>query len=139
KLFVLEIDARSGELLRRIDLFERLDPQPIHTMNSYASPTPASDGQRLYCHFGALGTACVDMSSGQVLWRRELQVDEITGPAASPVLWQQQLILACDGADQQYGIALDKLTGETSWQVARPDIAVADATLRRAFSTPLVI
>lgn len=139
KLFAIEIDARSGELLRRIDLFEQQDPKPIHVMNSYASPTPVTDGQRLYCHFGSLGTACIEMSTGKVLWKRELVVDDLTGPAVSPVLWQQQLILACDGTDQQYVIALDKLTGETSWQVERPDIAVADAMLRRAFSTPLVI
>ncbi len=139
KLFALEIDAQSGELVRRIDLFERQDPAPIHSMNSYASPTPVTDGQRLYCHFGSLGTACIEISTGQVIWRRELAVDDITGPAASPALWQQHLILACDGADQQYAIALDKLTGETVWQAARPDIGVADATLRRAFSTPLIL
>ncbi len=86
KLFALEIDAQSGELLRRIDLFERQDPKPIHTTNSYASPTPATDGQRLYCHFGSLGTACIEISTGDVLWKRELEVDDLTGPAVSPVL-----------------------------------------------------
>lgn len=139
KLFAVELDAQSGELLRRIDLFERQDPQPIHAMNSYASPTPVSDGERIYCHFGALGTACIDIHSGQVLWQRALVVDEITGPAASPVLWEQHLILACDGADQQYLISLDKMTGETLWKVERPEIAVVDDTWRRAFSTPLIV
>ncbi len=139
KLFAVEVDARSGERLRRIDLFERQAPRPIHAMNSYASPTPATDGERLYCHFGALGTACVEMASGRVLWRKELVVDEITGPAASPVLWENQLILACDGADQQYLVALDKLTGATNWKAARPEITVVDDTWRRAFSTPLIV
>ena len=139
KLFALEIDAQTGKLMRRIDLFEQLDPKPIHSMNSYASPTPVTDGQRLYCHFGSLGTACIEISTGQIVWKRELAVDDITGPAASPALWQQHLILACDGTDEQYAIALNKLSGETVWQAARPDIGVADATLRRAFSTPLIL
>lgn len=139
KLFAIELDAQSGELLRRIDLFEQQAPPPIHAMNSYASPTPATDGERLYCHFGSLGTACIAIVSGEVLWRQKLVVDEITGPAASPVLWENQLILACDGADQQYLIALDKLTGETHWKVERPEITVVDETWRRAFSTPLIV
>lgn len=139
KLFAIELDAQTGELLRRIDLFEQQAPQPIHAMNSYASPTPATDGQRLYCHFGALGTACIELASGEVLWKQKLVVDEITGPAASPVLWKNQLIIACDGADQQYLVALDKLSGETNWKVERPEITVADETWRRAFSTPLIV
>ncbi|MEO8270344.1 MAG: PQQ-binding-like beta-propeller repeat protein [Aureliella sp.] len=139
KLFAIELNAQTGELMRRIDLFERQAPDPIHAMNSYASPTPATDGERLYCHFGALGTACVEIASGGVLWRQELVVDEITGPAASPVLWNNQLILACDGADQQYLIALDKFTGEPNWKVERPEITVIDATWRRAFSSPLIV
>ncbi len=139
KLFAIELDAQTGELLRRIDLFERHAPEPIHAMNSYASPTPATDGQRLYCHFGALGTACVEIANGEVLWKQELLVDEITGPAASPILWMNHLIVACDGADQQYLIALDKLTGKTNWKVDRPELTVADETWRRAFSTPLIV
>lgn len=139
KLFAIEVDAKTGERLRRIELFERQAPQPIHAMNSYASPTPATDGERLYCHFGALGTACIGIASGEVLWKRQLVVEEITGPAASPVLWKEHVILACDGADQQYLIALDKLTGQTNWKVQRPEITVADETWRRAFSTPLIV
>jgi outer membrane protein assembly factor BamB len=138
-LFAIELNAVTGEILRRIDLFESKDPQPIHAMNSYASPTPVSDGASVICHFGALGTACLDMATGDVLWKRVLTLDELTGGGASPVVWGSNLYLACDGADQQYITAIDKLTGETKWKVNRPPITVVDDSQRRAFSTPLIV
>jgi outer membrane protein assembly factor BamB len=139
RLIALAVDAQTGQMVREIELFKHANPPPIHSMNSYASPTPATDGERVYCHFGALGTACVSIDTGNVLWRRELVVDEITGGAASPVLWQDNVILACDGADQQFLTALDKMTGETRWLVKRPPITVADDMARRSFSTPVIV
>lgn len=138
-LFALELSAETGTVIRRINLFEHQAPTPIHWMNSYASPTPVTDGSRVYCHFGALGTACVEVKTGNVLWKREFKVEEITGGGASPVLWKDHLCLACDGADQQYVVALDKLTGQTLWEVNRPAIEVSDDSKRRSFSTPIVV
>ena len=138
-LSAIELDAGSGKILRKLELFTADDPKPIHAQNTYASPTAVSDGERLFCHFGSLGTVCVDMKSGKVLWKEILPVDDITGPGGSPVLWKDKLIFACDGADKQFVIALDKLTGRESWRSSRPPIDADDDKLRRAFSTPLVI
>lgn len=138
-LFAIELNADTGEILRRIDLFERKNPPPLHSMNSYASPTPVTNGERVICHFGSLGTACIDILSGKILWKRELALEELTGGGASPVLWEGNLFLACDGADQQYVIAIDELSGETKWKTSRPEITAVDDSQRRAFSTPLLI
>ncbi len=138
-LFAIEVNAETGEILRRIDLFECKDPQPIHAMNSYATPTPVTDGELVICHFGAQGTACIEIGSGKILWKRELFVDELTGGGASPILWGNLLFLACDGADQQYITALDKRTGDVQWKTARPPITVIDDSHRRAFSTPIIV
>ena len=135
-LFAIELE---GEILRRIDLFEKKDPPPLHSMNSYASPTPVTNGKRVICHFGSLGTACIDIETGNVIWKRELALDELTGGGASPVLWGGKLLLACDGADQQYVIALDEQSGETKWKVNRPAISVVDDSQRRSFSTPIIV
>ena len=54
-------------------------------------------------------------------------------------MWEGNLILACDGADQQYVIAIDELTGETKWKVNRPAISAVDDSQRRSFSTPLIV
>ena len=138
-LFVLELDAETGEMLRRIDLFEKKNPPPLHAMNSYASPTPVTNGKRVICHFGSLGTACIDIKGGEVLWKRAFVVEELTGGASSPILLDSTLFLACDGADEQYVIAIDELSGETKWKTNRPPITPVDDSQRRAFSTPIVV
>lgn len=138
-LFAIELSADTGEILRRIDLFDKKNPPPLHAMNSYASPTPVTNGSRIVCHFGSLGTACIDIASGNILWKREFAVEELTGGGASPILLDGSLFLACDGADQQYITAIDESTGETKWKVNRPEITPVDDSQRRAFSTPIVI
>lgn len=137
-LLACEVDVESGKLLRTLELFVADDPKPIHSQNTYASPTAVSDGQRLYCHFGSLGTVCVELSSGSILWRKTLAHDELTGSGGSPILWRDLLIVACDGTDKQYVTALDKLTGAEVWRAPRPPLDAKDTKLYRAFSTPLV-
>ena len=138
-LFAVELDASSGKILRRIDLLEEENPTPIHAANSYASPTPVTDGERVFCHFGSLGTVALAIDTGEIIWQRRLVVDDITGPAASPVLCDNRLILVRDGADRQYVVALDKFTGETIWRQPRPKIDVVEDKDRRGFSTPLIV
>lgn len=135
----IELDAASGRRLRQIELFTVENPPVIHASNSYASPTPVSDGKLLYCHFGSLGTCAVELSSGKVVWHQRYIIDEITGGGGSPVLWKNYLIFACDGADEQFVVALDKQTGKIAWKTPRPPIDSSDAKLRRAFSTPLIV
>ena len=138
-VFALELDAASGKLLKQIELFTVDDPPIIHASNSYASPTPVADNQHLYCHFGSLGTCAVELSSGKVVWHERHQIDEITGGGGSPELWNDWLVFACDGADEQFVIALDKASGKVAWKTPRPPIDATDDKLRRAFSTPLLV
>src|SRR5689334_7751269 len=112
----VEIAAATGEVLRTIELFTCDDPPPIHATNGYASPTPVTDGQRLICHFGSLGTACLDMASGKVIWKERFLFDEITGPGSSPALDGKLVILPCDGADRQFVVGINIESGETLWK-----------------------
>ncbi|MDZ4852959.1 MAG: PQQ-binding-like beta-propeller repeat protein [Pirellulaceae bacterium] len=138
-LYAIEVDVASGKLLRKLELFTVDHPPPIHSNNSYASPTPISDGERLYCHFGSLGTVAVELVSGSIVWKKAFAVDDMTGSGSSPVLVSDRLILVCDGADEQFVVGLDKRTGEVLWKTDRPPIEAKENFLRRAFSTPLVI
>ena len=138
-LLAIELDAATGKLLRRLELATIDNPAPIHPTNSYASPTPVTDGERLFCHFGSLGTFGVALETGQVIWKQCFAVEDITGPGSSPILCDEHLVLTCDGADEQFLVALDKRTGEVAWRTPRPKIEAADSKMRRAFSTPLVI
>jgi outer membrane protein assembly factor BamB len=137
--FAIELDANSGAILRKLELFTVDRPPSIHATNSYASPTPTTDGARLYCHFGSLGTVGIDMDTGRILWKQTLSVDDITGSGSSPILFGDRLIISCDGADEQFVAALDKQTGALLWRTARPPIEVKESFMRRAFSTPLLI
>ncbi len=139
KVMAIEIDARDGKLLRKIELATSEQPAAIHAHNSYASATPATDGQRLICHFGSLGTYCLALPQGEVVWKRTFAHDYMTGVASSPVLAGDLVFLTCDAADQQYVIAIDKKSGKTVWQTPRPQLTANEKLRHRAFSTPLLI
>ena len=120
KMSVIHVDLESGKKLHDFVVFENEDPAFCHKRNSYASPTPAIEKDRLYVHFGSYGTACIDTKTAEVLWqRRDLPCDHFRGPASSPILFKNLLIVAFDGADFQYVAALNKETGETVWKKDR--------------------
>ena len=116
-------------------------------MNSYASPSPvahqdAKGDVRVIVHFGRYGTACLDGDTGETLWeRRDLVVDHVVGPGASPALWEDLVVLSQDGADQQFLIALDVRTGATVWRRDRgiPLATFLDGNRKKSYSTPLII
>ena len=133
------VDRSTGKLRHAVELFRVEHPDPIHGLNSYASPTPVVEAGRLYCDFGTNGTACVDTATGRIVWSLRLPLDHQVGPGSSATLHDDLLILVRDGCDLQYVTALDKRTGKTVWKTDRPPIDAKYPSLRKAFSTPLVI
>jgi hypothetical protein len=107
-LRAIGIDAASGKVVHDIELFKITDAEPIHLQNSFASPSPVLDGKMLYCHFGEMGTACVDTETAKVIWKAQLPSKHAVGPGSSPIVYNGLVIVPCDGTDQQYVIALDK-------------------------------
>ena len=133
------VDRTTGRLLDDVELFRSEAPAPIHALNSYASPSPVLDGGRLFCHFGAYGTACVDTATARVLWtNRDHVVDHENGPGSSPVLWRDRLILTLDGSDVQEVVALDAATGTSVWQTSRSGALRANPDHKKAYGTPLI-
>lgn len=139
KIFAVCIDLQSGSIIHNRLLSEIAEPQPIHPLNSYASPTPAIDGDRVYCHFGAYGTWCLNESTGEVIWNRQLVIDHSVGPGGSPIVTGNVVLLVCDGIDVQYVAALDKMTGEEIWRTPRPAMRATNGEFQKAYSTPLLI
>lgn len=149
KLSGLCIDADSGKISFDQVLFQIPKPQFAHAFNSYASPSPVIDGPRVYLSFGSPGTACLDRKSHKVLWQRDDFVcDHFRGAGSSPFLYKHLLILTMDGADKQYLVALDKITGKTVWKTDRStDFAdldpntgkpKRDGDMRKCYSTPVI-
>ena len=131
-LQVLAIEAASGRVRQTIEVFRQPRRPSIHRKNSYASPTPILEGDRVYVHFGTLGTAALSRE-GKILWtNQELRYEHGHGPGGSPALAGALLVISCDGTDRQYVVALDKNTGEIRWRKDRRVGAMA-------YTTPLVI
>jgi outer membrane protein assembly factor BamB len=137
------VDLESGKIIRDIEVFKNDSPPPKHKRNSYASPTGVIDGDRVFVHFGALGTACIDTQTGSIRWEnRDLRVDHQNGPGGSIAGWKDKLLIACDGLDYQYEVALDKLTGKVAWKTPRsalPELMKLPADMRKAYGTPVLL
>ena len=131
-LRAMAFDKASGRRLLDIEVFKLDDAGPQHEKNSYASPTPVIEGDRVYVHYGKLGTAAL-LTTGEVIWRTKLEYAYQHGTGGSPVIYKDLLIVNCDGTDVQYVAALDKNTGKVKWKKDRPQPAYM------AFSTPLLI
>jgi outer membrane protein assembly factor BamB len=130
----------SGEILQDVELLKVKEPQWVHQLNSYASPSPIVKDGRLYAHFGSFGSACVDTQSGSVLWRNEeLHVQHENGPGSSPVLWDDRLIVHFDGSDVQFISALSTETGKVLWKSARSGEMDPRPQQRKAYGTPLIV
>jgi outer membrane protein assembly factor BamB len=142
QMFAVCVDRDKGTILHDIKLWGVDKPEPLgNPVNSYASPTPAIEEGRVYITFGTYGTVCLDTTNGKRIWERhDLHCDHFRGPASSPILWGNLVILNFDGIDVQYVIALDKKTGDTVWKKDRNiDYKGAIGDLRKGYGTPSII
>ena len=136
---VLCLDKTTGKIRVNRTLCSNSEPEPINDFNSYASPSPMVEKDRVYVHFGTYGTFCLDQKTGNTLWeRRDIHCKHSVGPGSSPVLYQNALILTFDGTDVQYLIALDKTTGKTLWKTDRgTQWNGLHGEQRKSFHTPI--
>lgn len=114
------VDAQTGKVDWDVELFHRsrADTPQMHPKNSQASPTPVVTADRLYVHFGHLGTAALDLS-GRVLWRQTVAYKPAHGNGGSPVLFDGMLIFNCDGLSNPFMVALDAASGAVKWKTPR--------------------
>jgi outer membrane protein assembly factor BamB len=135
-LIALCLDANKGDILWKHEVFRQdAKARQIHEKNSHASPTPLTDGKRIYVHFGHQGTAALDLD-GKVIWRStEHKYNPVHGNGGSPILAGDKLVYSCDGGDKQFVVALNTSDGKTAWKTPRKTTGVK----KFAFSTPLLI
>lgn len=143
QLYAVCVDRITGQIIHDRKIFDVSDPQKISNANTYATPTPVTDGDRVFVHFGTYGTACLNPETADIIWsRRDLKCDHETnaGPASSPTLVGENLVFHVDGRDVQYIIALSKLDGKTVWKTERSfDYSEVPVNQRKAYSMPGVI
>jgi hypothetical protein len=136
-LHALCLDPGDGHILWDTEV---LHPDPslvaaMHRKNSPASATPIVTSDRLYVHFGHMGTAALDLT-GKVVWRQTaLPYPPTHGNGGSPVLVGGALIFSADGQKDPFVVALDAATGAVRWKTPRN----SPAKKQFSFSTPLAI
>ena len=131
-LRLMAFDEATGHQSMDVEVFRIKNLELLNAKNSHASPTPIIEGDRVYVHFGAQGTAAVS-TTGDMLWKTRLPYESQHGNGGSPLLYGDLLIVNCDGFDEASVIALDKQTGKKRWQTLRPQ------PWSQAYSTPLAI
>jgi outer membrane protein assembly factor BamB len=142
EMFAVCTDFITGHKMFNIKVFQPDTLYRIHAINSYATPTPCIEEDFVYVHFGRYGTACLSTITGQIIWSRtDLQCEHIQGPASSPILYKNMLILHMEGTDVQYIIAIDKSSGETVWRTDRPEECYDSLEWigKKAYITPLIV
>ena len=132
-LRLMAFDVVTGREALNVEVFHLTGARrEINPKNSWASPTPIVDGDRVYVHYGADGTAALS-TDGTVIWKQHFEYQSQHGAGGSPVLYGGLLIFNCDGSDAAFVVALDKSTGKVKWKTNRRYPA------DQAYTTPLVI
>ncbi len=136
-LLVVECLRRSdGRRLWQYTMPAEGDLPELHQNHNLASPSPVTDGTRVYALFGTGQLAALDFS-GKLVWNRHLgreysRFDVDWGHGSSPVLYQGSLIVLCDHKSASYLLALNADDGTEKWKVDR-------GKGLRSYSTPTVV
>jgi len=124
---LLCFDRATGESLWQRNLVAS-PLEKKHKLNSYASGTPAVDGERIYTAVYDQPTMriyCHDYA-GKKLWEAAPgEFHSVHGFSCSPTLFKNLVILNADQdplkGGKAYIVALDKVTGEEKWRIDRPN------------------
>ena len=134
---VVAIDRRNGNILWNTMVFTQ-EIQQKHGRNSDATPTPVTDGQRVYALFANGHFVALDFD-GNIVWTNDHTYYSNHGLGASPMLYGDLLITAINPSvdprnnpndenvrngwqvpwDRSYLLALDKNTGRERWRAMR--------------------
>jgi outer membrane protein assembly factor BamB len=142
--------AAAGEVTFVVEAFARADgrrlweyrtaaigPLPeVHEKHNLATPTPATDGTRVYAWFGNRQIVALDLE-GRLVWARHLGADygrfeTQWGHGSSPAIYKDVVVLLGDHLSGAFLLGLDARTGKERWKVDR-------GSRRISHSTPVVI
>jgi outer membrane protein assembly factor BamB len=151
KCHVLCLDAATGRTLWNVEALEQI-PGQKEGKNSYATPTPCTDGERVYAVFNDGGVAALNFAGEAVWTNREVSFYSRHGLGASPILHDGLLIMPYDGSmrvaqpgvyphnsdeertgwqiawDQAFVVALDARSGRRVWTAKRGSSKIAHVT-----------
>jgi len=127
---LIAIDTATGEVMWDRVAVEGEPLDKRHIKSTYASATPATNGRIVVATFGSMGAHAFDMA-GNVVWRVDygrvnLGAYDLPswewGPASSPIIWKDLVILQVDTHADSFLLALNAETGATVWKTDRDEI-----------------
>ena len=130
---VIAFDAASGDLAWSSVTHSGPVFDDRHSESSYASPTPTTDGERLYTYFGSEGVFAHSYE-GELVWK--VDIGDIAsvglGVGTSPVLANGLVIVQADedSGEKSFIVGLKAETGEKAWRTERP--------VQASWTTPVV-
>src|SRR5688572_30769913 len=96
---VICLDRASGKILWDKEVFTQR-PTRKEGKNSYATPTPITDGQRVYAFFSSGSAVALDFE-GNIVWtNRDHKFYSQHGMSASPLIYKDLLIVPFDTSSE---------------------------------------
>ena len=136
--FAYAIDRRDGKVLWVREAARGAPEIQRHPKNSYASATPATDGEHVVVLVATGDLSAYDFD-GSLRWEVDLgpldsgaSYDDTYqwAAASSPILWRNLAIVLADQQEGSFLAAFDLETGEEVWRTRRDLIS--------SFSTPTI-
>ena len=139
KLYAL--DTASGAIVWEKEVHKGVPRTKRHPKASQASGTPVTDGRRVAVLFGTAGILATYDANGTQLWKKDLGVIDNGyvvdptaqwGHSASPILYENSVIIQADQQKGSYIAAYDVTDGKELWKTIREDEI-------STWGTPLVV
>ena len=132
EFLVLAFERASGRELWRKCVHRAMPHEPTHPTNSYATPTPATDGTRVYCSFGSFGLYALTLA-GELAWQVDLgdMTNNGHGEGSSPLVHDGSLFVLWAHWGESFLVSLDPASGKERWRKPVPP--------GNNCSTPLVV
>jgi len=134
QLHVLAFDAQTGKPRWHRRLWAT-GHTVCHNFGAVATPTPASDGKRIFAFYSSNDLACFDLD-GNLRWFRGLAYENPgarndVGMGSSPVVVGGTVVVQVENQGTSFAAGIDAATGEARWRHERQTEAV--------WSSPAVI
>ena len=137
---VICVNRKDGSIAWNTEVHRQMTG-PKRRQNSYATPTPVTDGKRVYAVFYD-GTAVAVDYTGKLVWKNsDVKFFSLHGLGASPLLADGQLVMPFDGSSRDENrvgwkvpwekavvLSLDAATGTVKWKGKRGPSRVGHVT-----------
>lgn len=133
KFRVACLNLKSGKQIWEKTLAEERPKHPIHSSNSFATASPASDGNRFFVYFASIGRVFGLDMDGKQIWDKDVgsyPTGNGFGPGSSITVGLGCVYVQCDNDKKSFLVALNSTNGEEKWKNDRKG--------RTSWSTPLL-